>query len=214
MRLLSKSIARKILKIIGLFDIFKLKMHAIKDYGWENSAQKWESVDAAGLPIPWITYSMIDLLSKRVNKNMRIFEYGCGNSTLWWAANAHSVMSVEHNTDWYKKIKALVPDNVQMQLTSLHYDGDYCRTSTHGDPYDIIVIDGRDRVNCIKHSIKNLSDIGVIILDNSDREAYREGVEFLKLRGFRQLPLRGLAPIISHLSETSVFYRQDNCLNI
>lgn len=214
MKLFLKSVVIIILRKIGLLEILKLKKHAIKDYGWENSAKKWKSVNAENQPIPWLTYPMIDLLSIRVNESMRIFEYGCGNSTLWWAAHALNVSSAEHNAEWYEKIKPIIPKNVKIQLINLDYGGAYSKASRHGAPYDVIVVDGRDRVNCIKESLTNLSEIGVIILDNSDRDAYQEGIDFLKNNNFKQLPLRGLAPIITYISETSVFYRPNNCLDI
>lgn len=214
MHSLFKSTAIALLRQVGLLEIIKLKAHAIKDYGWEVSAKKWASIDATENPIPWLTYPAIDFLSIRVNKDMRIFEYGCGNSTLWWATHAHKVLSVEHNEEWYNKITPLLPKNANIKLKELSYGGEYCETSKHGAPYEVIIIDGRDRVNCIKQSINNLSDTGVIILDNSDRSDYQEGIVFLRKNGFKQLPLRGLAPIVTYISETSIFYRSNNCLDI
>lgn len=214
MKKLFKPIIVATLKKIGALYILRLRANAIKKYGWEMSAKKWQSIDADGNPIPWITYPMIDLLSRRVNKRLKVFEYGCGNSTLWWADKTFKVFSVEHNSEWYKKVMTILPENAKLELINLIYGGDYCKASKHNGPYEIIFIDGRDRVNCIKQSVNNLSEDGVIILDNSDRENYQEGIEFLKQHGYKQLPLKGLAPIINYISETSVFYRHNNCLDI
>ena len=59
-----------------------------------------------------------------------------------------------------------------------------------------------------------MAERGVLILDNSDRENYKEGIEFVLNNGFRQLPLRGLAPIVNCICETSIFYRDKNCLGL
>lgn len=209
-----KKIAKLFLKKFGLMEIINLKRDAIRHCGWENSAKKMASVDSKGNAIPWLTYPTIDLLSSRIHKKMRVFEYGCGNSTLWWARHVREVYSVEHNQEWFEKIKKITPNNVSLKYIKLDYGGDYCNAISEKGLFDIIVIDGRDRVNCLKKSVKSLTENGILILDNSDREEYKEGVNFLLANGFKQLPLRGLAPIITYISETSIFYRNLNCLNL
>ena len=44
-------------------------------------------------------------------------------------------------------------------------------------------IDGRDRINCIKYSDMALKNGVVIILDNSERKEYDEGIKYLGERG-------------------------------
>ena len=56
--------------------------------------------------------------------------------------------------------------------------------------FDILVIDGRDRVNCIKNGIGALRPGGVVIWDNSDREEYRSGYDLLTAAGFGRLDFR------------------------
>lgn len=36
---------------------------------------------------------------------MHVFEYGSGGSTLFWASRVSSVISVEHDRDWYQKLR-------------------------------------------------------------------------------------------------------------
>jgi hypothetical protein len=103
---------------------------------------------------------------------------------------------------------------VDLRLVSLEYGGEYCRSANRASPYDIIVVDGRDRVNCIRHAVDALSEVGVIVLDNSEREEYGVACTFLESRGFRRLPLRGLAPLVNYVSETSLFYRSANVLGL
>jgi hypothetical protein len=77
----------------------------LKEIGWIESFDKQLPVDKEGKPLPWVTYGFIDFISDKLNKNMDIFEYGSGNSTLWYAEKVNSVTSVEHNKIWYEKIK-------------------------------------------------------------------------------------------------------------
>ena len=42
-------------------------------------------IDKNSNPLPWVTYGFIDFISERLNKSIDVFEYGSGNSTLWYA---------------------------------------------------------------------------------------------------------------------------------
>jgi hypothetical protein len=80
--------------------------------------------------------------------------------------------------------------------------------------FDIVVIDGRDRVSCARNSLGALKPDGVIVWDNADREEYRPGYQFLESNGFRRLDFAGLGPLNAYQSTTAVFYRDSNCLGI
>ena len=80
--------------------------------------------------------------------------------------------------------------------------------------FDMVMIDGRDRVNCCKYAVEALNDEGVILFDDSDREAYNDGYSFLKTNGFKELPFWGMVPELTMKAKTSIFYRKKNWLNI
>lgn len=172
-------------------------------------------VDQDGNCLPWFTYPMISFLNGKIQSNMTVFEYGSGNSTLWWSKQVSSVTSCEHDLDWYNSLKERIPSNVKYIHCELDYGGQYCRTILgYKDIFNIIVIDGRDRVNCAKNSLKALKGDGVIIWDNSDREYYIEGYSYLIQNGFRRLDFEGLGPIGIREWCTSIFYRDNNCFEI
>lgn len=79
---------------------------------------------------------------------------------------------------------------------------------------NLTVIDGRDRINCIKCSVDSLAEDGVIIFDNSDLPKYQEGINYLIDIGFKKIDFIGISPVTPHNNCTSVFYRYNNCLNI
>ena len=74
------------------------------DMGWFNSFKSSKPVDKEGSPIPWFSYPAVEFLSKRLNNRMTVFEFGSGNSTLFFSDRVNQVVSVEHNKDWYDKI--------------------------------------------------------------------------------------------------------------
>ncbi len=181
--------------------------------GWIRSVLEQASVDREGRPIPWITYSALDFLSSHLDRVQNVFEWGCGNGTLWWAEKADLIRAVEHDPVWLDKIRGKAPGNVELIRQDLH-DG-YEDALLDGDiDYDVIVIDGRRRLNCMELAPQRLSDRGVIILDNSDREQYQPGIAALRAKGFNQVDFSGFCPIVNFKSQTSIFYRQNNLVGL
>lgn len=187
----------------------------LKDVGWFVSLNKSIPVDKDGAAVPWYTYGAIDFLSGRISREMAVFEYGSGNSTIWWAERVSRVVSCEHDEEWFLKLKEQVPDNVQYIHQKLSPLGDYSRAILQYDKeFDIIVLDGRNRVNCAKNCLCALTDRGVIVWDNSDRDKYEAGYDFLIENGFKRLDFKGIGPINTYGWCTSMFYKTQNCLGL
>ena len=183
--------------------------------GWMRSMQEHKPVDKNGTVLPWMNYAIIHFLKKSLNKNINLFEYGSGYSTLFYANLVKTVTSVEYDKIWMERIKKTLPENAKITYQQKDKDGRYCRTvNITNQKYDVVIIDGRDRINCIKQSIESLSEFGVIILDDSQRERYKEGIEFAIQLGFRSLDFEGLKPTGLVIERTTILYRNNNCLNI
>lgn len=183
--------------------------------GWFTAFDNHQAVDAHNQPIPWVTYSFIDFIKDRLNKNLSVFEYGSGNSTLFYAKHVKRVVSVEHDEAWYQKIVNQKAPNAEMIFTKLETNGEYSqKAKLLGEKFEVIIVDGRDRVNCCKHSISALTENGVLVLDDSEREVYEEARTFLKAEGFKELSFSGISPGLFYNKATSVFYKATNCLAI
>lgn len=187
----------------------------LNSIGWFTAFDQKKAVDGQGNALPWVTYSFIDFIKDRINKDLDIFEYGSGSSTIFYAQRAKSVTSVEHDEQWYEKIKNTSPANAEMIFCKLETGGEYAQKALLlGRKFDIIIVDGRDRVNCCKFSIDALSENGVLILDDSERKVYDEARAFLKLKNFKELSFSGISPGLFYEKATSVFYKPNNCLGI
>lgn len=189
------------------------KKSYLKNSGWFRSFKSGKSVDAEGNAIPWFTYGAIELLKERLPKDIVVFEYGCGLGTKWWAKHALQVDAVEHNQGWFKKISEELPKNVEIKLKALN--AGYEKTvAESGTTYDVIIIDGQKRMACAQTAIQCLTNRGIIIYDDTDREKSRGAVQFFKDNGFKHLSFAGFSPIEFMKCETSIFYKKGNLLGI
>lgn len=133
--------------------------------------------------LPWFTYPAIEALMNWDLSDKRVFEYGSGYSTLFWAARAKEVVSVEHNRAWFEKILELAPSNVRVILAPIDKQEHYHPSPELRAQFDayagaidgrfqVIVIDGyarsRVRYQCAQRALQHLDSNGLVILDNSD----------------------------------------------
>ena len=187
----------------------------LTEIGWFNAFNTKSPVDENDNPIPWVTYSFIDFIKERIKPSHLIFEFGSGNSTYFYSKTALKVVSVEHDKVWFDKISKTKPANSEMIFCELDIGGSYCQMPvTRNEKFHLIIVDGRDRVNCCLQAVNALTDDGVIILDDSEREFYSPAIEFLKSDGFKELSFSGISPGLFYKKSTSIFYKAQNCLEI
>ena len=193
-----------------------LLLGSFKQLGWFDSANGSGPVDANGNPLPWYTYPAIYWLESILTGRERVFEYGSGNSTRWFARRVKSVVAVEHDESWVNKVRALVPGNVTLQFVPpLKGDapeqryGPYVSAITGQDEagFDIVVVDGEARNACCELALPYLQPGGLLILDNSDRPEFEPANTFLLGQGFARIDFVGPVPGDVGWSSTSVYSR-------
>jgi len=141
--------------------------------------------------------SFSDLLKKYCKKikPKSILEWGPGDSTIMmakWCPEA-DIITVEHQEEWYlfwKKefITKKINDKICMFLTEGPEDNrEDSRWVLYADPlpegyeFDLIFVDGRERVRCLKYAKKVLAPGGVVILHDAQRGEYQEGIKMFKV---------------------------------
>ena len=175
------------------------------DYGHLKSAALMRSVDAAGRPLPWITYPAIEFLKQLDLSDKRVFEYGCGGSTVFWSRVARQVESVEHNETFCREIWPALPPNCHLSLEP--FPEEYVHAVARGAPHDIIVIDGHSRVRCSEVAPRYLKPGGFIILDNSDW--FHQASANLRNADLIEVDMAGMAPISDFVSTTSFYFHRE-----
>lgn len=51
--------------------------------------------------LPWVTFSAIKFLEKTLTKEMIVYEFGSGGSTLFFSKRVKQIYSVEHDRKWF-----------------------------------------------------------------------------------------------------------------
>jgi len=184
-----------------------------KEFGLERSIDEKICVDKDGNPIPWYTYPAIEYLRQFDYREKNVFEYGCGNSSLFWAERAKFVRSIEDNPEWFSKWqKEFRADNLQVDWRD-EGEGYENAVFEDGRIYDVIVIDGKRRAECAGAAVKALSADGMIILDDSDRintsKEYFNAVATLKEADLLQVDFYGFCPMNCYTKTTSLFLRRN-----
>jgi hypothetical protein len=204
-------------EIKEILNAFLLKIHVLPfisalrivkkmeiDLGHFKSVLRWESIDEHGQPVPWLTYPAIEYIKSLDTSNMKVFEYGSGNSTLFWPERAKAVVAIEHDQSWFEQLKHKLSksNNVTLKyiVGSNHYPTEI---NKYKYKFDLIIIDGLFRKKCAKQALDKLSDNGLIILDNSDRTP--DICLLFRRRGLTQIDFTGFGPINPYIWTTSLF---------
>lgn len=170
-------------------------------HGYAKTVEAKLPLSADGLPIPWYTYPAIEYFNQLNAKGLKVFEYGSGNSSLYWAHKGAEVWSVEHDPDWYENMKSRSAQLKGLFLKDTPQEYASAITSTEQD-FDLIIIDGAWRNECANIALAHLRPNGLIILDNSDW--YTDVSAFLKSNGFFQVDFNGFGPINNYCWTTSI----------
>lgn len=134
---------------------------------------------------PWITEDANKILADiiRNGKELSVLEFGAGASTLWFLKQPtiKKLVTVENYPNWFVRISNEIP------ITTVDYEiilkpRPYYDVANRfiGDTFDIILVDGRDRVKCLITSLPKLKSGGYMILDNSEREYYQHAISYVK----------------------------------
>lgn len=186
---------------------------------------------------PWIVFDAIGFLDRYDLAGKCVFEYGSGGSTLFWLNKGMTCVSVEHERLWYEKMRAFVPgspyidyrlvepepDNVagardpsdpdlyisrEYQVKRVHYRTYVTQIDEFADcSFDVILIDGRARPSCIRHSITKLKPGGMLILDNADRTYYMEKTRHF-LENYKCMSFFGAGPRNLAYWQTNIYFRR------
>jgi SAM-dependent methyltransferase len=171
-----------------------------------------------------MTFGAIRELETLLGPGHRVLEYGSGASTLFFAQRVALTVSIEHDPAWYAAVRARCGDNVELLLIlpTSEAAGDYTSTDErfvdksfrdyaaaadhYADGYfDVALIDGRARPSCFRHARSKVRPGGWIILDDSERESYREVVHAARFAGWIEHAHWGPNPYVPQFGQTTIW---------
>ena len=213
MQLVKRSYAGVMHTIANLGAMEKLAEDARQsdEYGWLRWSASLLAIHdierMIALGLPWwnvaATREVAGFL--RARPKARVFEYGAGASTIWLGRHADSVVSVEHHAEWHQRLTKEVVRYPNIELRHRELDGDaYIGAIDAADgPFDLIVVDGRRRTECLARAMPHLARGGIILLDDSGRSRYRGAIQNCGLRERRYF---GRSYCVPYPDFTSILY--------
>lgn len=132
--------------------------------------------------------------------------------TLWWTRHVREVVAIEHDMAWADKIAAQC--SARLHRVAATDASAYLKPVTSTGPYDVVIVDGIFRNECLEIAPGLLTKEGIVVLDDAQREEYRPAVDVLLRQGFKLLELHGPQPVSKHPGCTALLYRDANVLGL
>lgn len=118
--------------------------------------------------VPWLAFPAIEYLEPLVS-GKRIFEFGSGMSTLWFARTCRQVVSAESDSEWHRIITWQARKMANVQVVHAPSQEDYVGAlSATGSKFDLILIDGLYRSRCLDQVRPYLQPGGMLVVDDTD----------------------------------------------
>lgn len=125
---------------------------------------RWKD-ESNGLILPYYTRPCLDWLQSIDLKDKTVFEYGLGASTIWYADKCKHLYGTEHDTGWFFAVANEIGKVASICLDDT--EDRYIKSIEQWNKkFDIIVVDGLYRDECILISLSFLKKGGYLIVDN------------------------------------------------
>jgi SAM-dependent methyltransferase len=178
-------------------------------FGWKQSFEEGRPLDFEGMPIPWYTYPAIEFIRGLKLNDCRVFEFGSGNGSIFWAKRVKTVFAVENDPAWANEVRSKNIKNLNI-ITSLNREDYINAPYSVGGLFDIVIVDGRYRKACADVAVNVVAEDGLIIFDNADW--YPDACELIRSKNWFQIDFSGLGPINSYAWTTAVFIKSTSKL--
>ena len=212
-----------LVKIKFIIDLFKNPSSLLELKKW-YFYYKQKNRTPLDYEIPWMTFKAINYLSSFLQKDMELFEYGSGGSTLFFARKVKKIISIEHDKSWYNyeinKLKEI--SNLELFLIEPEKQGKfsnkrkgyrkvffdkYVNSIDKFEKFDVIIVDGRQRNICFQKAVYHIKKGGIIVFDNFDREYYQKSLNEID-DTFEIINFQGFVPFGTMQSLTTIFKKK------
>lgn len=175
------------------------------------------SAPPAAVRVPWWPAAAVSRVRAHLSETSVVFEYGGGGSTWWLHGLGATVTTVEHDRNWYERLRVEVPGAVTLLLREPGRGGSVGSAVEAGsfdayvaaiadypdDSFDLVIVDGRARVACGLAAMAKVRVGGLLLLDDSQRTRYAPLAR--ALTGWPRTDVRGLKPGEVEISQTTIW---------
>jgi precorrin-6B methylase 2 len=180
---------------------------------------------ARGSGAPWWNRRAIRYLSERLRPGDRVFEWGSGASTVWLIKQDAVVTSIEDDPKWVANVRSSCPEadvrliegaatgttmgyQATMIDSSRPFYDDYVAAIDEfpDDSFDVIIVDGQSRAECVQRAVPKVKPGGLLIIDDSDMRALWPVKR--SLPGWKRASLAGFKS--THDLRETTFFRRPN----
>jgi hypothetical protein len=170
--------------------------------------------------LPWWPFAAINGVSAALPPDPVVFEFGGGGSTLWLADLGAQVTVAEHDREWFEVLRQQLGDTAETLLSEPATHGTIGSVKTPGkffddyvgliaaqpdERFDLVIVDGRARVECGLAAMPKIRPGGILLLDDSHRPRYEP--LWQALSGWVRTDYRGLKIGSNKVAQTSTWVK-------
>lgn len=137
--------------------------------------------------VPWMTDDSVTFMCAfsewfegKQGHRPHALEFGMGASTLFLIDRVDDIISFEHDAGWYDRVVSIL-ETLEVPHPAAHLAerpySNRVKIETQGRRFDLVLIDGRDRVACLQEVLRLdlLATNGILVLDNTERITTHKG---------------------------------------
>ena len=182
-------------------------MNGLVATGWVGSLVQGTPVDGAGRPIPSFTHSATEFVETHLRSAWRVHVWGDPSVAPWWAGRVTAIRVV---TETQGPELTYGPN---VTIARIPVGRDYSGSVGIDGPFDVAVLGGEDLDGCAKATLGHVRDTGLVIVENSDRQACAVAIEIFAALGWRRIDFWGLLPGYLFRGCTTVLFKDERYLN-
>ncbi|HUJ25072.1 MAG TPA: hypothetical protein VLW85_03575 [Myxococcales bacterium] len=120
---------------------------------------------------PWIVPAALDEMARRLRHDDAVFEWGSGLSTPWLAERAGTLVSIESDASWHRKVAAMLEQRA-LRNTELRLVPDEQKYLAQIEPVatgslDLVLVDGHWSGRALGLSMPKLKRGGLLVLNGA-----------------------------------------------
>ena len=170
--------------------------------------------------LPWWPFAAITSVAAALPADAKVFEFGGGGSSLWLADLGAQVTVAEHDREWFQVLREQLGDTATTLLSEPSTEGTIGSVKTPGkffdeyvglvaaqpdERFDLVIVDGRARVECGLAAMSKIRPGGILLLDDSHRFRYEPLRQALS--GWARTDHRGLKIGSNKVAQTTTWVK-------